>query len=77
MRRHGAPATGSFGRFQGYAFMEMVDRKVRWILEHLGELFQAADVQPPARLTWLRYAARLRLPARRPVQVSLQGITLA
>jgi len=37
-------ATGSFGRFQGYAFLEMVSRKVRWILEHLEELFQAADV---------------------------------
>jgi homoserine kinase type II len=37
-------ATGSFGRFQGFAFLEMVDRKVHWILEHLGELLQAADV---------------------------------
>ena len=31
-------ATGSFGRFQGFAFLQMIDRKVRWLLSHQEEL---------------------------------------
>jgi len=34
-------ATGSFGRMEGFPFLRMVGRKVRWILDHLDEL-QAA-----------------------------------
>jgi homoserine kinase type II len=34
-------ATGSFGRMQGYSFLRMIDRKVKWIASHLKEL-QAA-----------------------------------
>jgi homoserine kinase type II len=34
-------ATGSFGRIEGYSFLCMIDRKVRWIGSHLREL-QAA-----------------------------------
>ena len=32
-------ATGSFGRIQGFPFLQMIDRKVRWILSHLTELY--------------------------------------
>ncbi len=32
-------ATGSFGRMQGFPFLQMVERKVRWILSHLDELY--------------------------------------
>ncbi len=31
-------ATGSFGRLQGFPFLQMVERKVNWILSHLDEL---------------------------------------
>ncbi len=31
-------ATGTFGRFGGFGFMQMVRRKVNWILAHAGEL---------------------------------------
>jgi homoserine kinase type II len=31
-------ATGSFGRMEGFPFLQMVDRKIRWILGHLSEL---------------------------------------
>ncbi|HUT01384.1 MAG TPA: phosphotransferase [Phycisphaerae bacterium] len=31
-------ATGSFGRLDGYGFLEMVGRKVKWILDHMEEL---------------------------------------
>ncbi|MFB3893534.1 MAG: phosphotransferase [Phycisphaerae bacterium] len=31
-------ATGSFGRFQGFSFLQMIDRKVKWILGHMREL---------------------------------------
>jgi len=31
-------ATGSFGRLDGFGFLQMVSRKVQWILEHMGEL---------------------------------------
>jgi Ser/Thr protein kinase RdoA (MazF antagonist) len=31
-------ATGSFGRLDGFGFLQMVCRKVQWILEHMEEL---------------------------------------
>ena len=31
-------ATGSFGRIQGFPFLQMVESKVKWILAHRGEL---------------------------------------
>jgi homoserine kinase type II len=31
-------ATGSFGRMAGFPFLQMIDRKVRWTLEHLEEV---------------------------------------
>lgn len=31
-------ATGSFGRFEGYPFLQMIDRKVRWVLNHAADL---------------------------------------
>ncbi len=31
-------ATGTFGRLQGFSFLEMVDRKIHWILKHLPQL---------------------------------------
>ena len=31
-------ATGSFGRLDGFGFLQMVSRKVKWILEHMEEL---------------------------------------
>ncbi|MFP4355921.1 MAG: phosphotransferase [Phycisphaerae bacterium] len=31
-------ATGSFGRFDGFDFLEMIDRKVQWILGHMDQL---------------------------------------
>jgi Ser/Thr protein kinase RdoA (MazF antagonist) len=31
-------ATGSFGRFSGFSFLQMIDRKVKWILGHMKEL---------------------------------------
>ena len=31
-------ATGSFGRLDGFGFLQMVSRKVKWILEHIEEL---------------------------------------
>ena len=31
-------ATGSFGRFSGFSFLQMIDRKVKWILSHQDEL---------------------------------------
>jgi len=34
-------ATGSFGRMDGFGFLQMVARKVRWILSHLDELYAA------------------------------------
>jgi len=36
-------ATGSFGRFSGFAFLEMIDRKVKWILSHMDELCNVLD----------------------------------
>ncbi len=34
-------ATGSFGRMEGFPFLQMVDRKVKWILSNLDELYAA------------------------------------
>jgi len=34
-------ATGSFGRFDGFGFLQMIERKVHWILAHLDELYSA------------------------------------
>ncbi len=31
-------ATGSFGRMEGYPFLQMIDRKVKWLLTHLKKL---------------------------------------
>ena len=31
-------ATGSFGRFSGFSFLQMIDRKVKWIMGHMKEL---------------------------------------
>ncbi len=31
-------ATGSFGRLQGFPFLQMVNRKIHWILDHTEEL---------------------------------------
>ncbi len=31
-------ATGSFGRMEGFAFLQMIERKVKWVLGHLKEL---------------------------------------
>jgi Ser/Thr protein kinase RdoA (MazF antagonist) len=31
-------ATGSFGRMQGFPFLQMIHRKVRWTLDHLDEI---------------------------------------
>ena len=31
-------ATGSFGRMQGFPFLQMIRRKVKWVLDHLVEI---------------------------------------
>ncbi|MDP6636806.1 MAG: phosphotransferase [Phycisphaerae bacterium] len=36
-------ATGSFGRIQGYPFLKMIDRKVRWIQENVEALSSVLD----------------------------------
>jgi homoserine kinase type II len=36
-------ATGSFGRFEGFAFLDMIHRKVNWILEHADGLIEAVQ----------------------------------
>jgi homoserine kinase type II len=36
-------ATGSFGRFSGFSFLQMIDRKVKWILSHQDELAGVLD----------------------------------
>ncbi|MFP4052289.1 MAG: phosphotransferase enzyme family protein [Phycisphaerae bacterium] len=33
-------ATGSFGRFQGFAFLQMISRKIDWILSHNDHLVE-------------------------------------
>jgi len=34
-------ATGVFGRLKGYPFLQMVERKVKWILNHQPEVYAA------------------------------------
>ena len=36
-------ATGSFGRFSGFSFLQMIDRKVKWVLGHMDELNSVLD----------------------------------
>ncbi len=36
-------ATGSFGRIEGFPFLQMIERKVRWILDHRDELQAALE----------------------------------
>ncbi|MBS3733857.1 MAG: phosphotransferase [Phycisphaerae bacterium] len=36
-------ATGSFGSFEGFGFLQMIDRKVRWILNHVADLQKVLD----------------------------------
>ncbi len=31
-------ATGSFGRIEGYGFLQMIERKIRWVQTHVGHL---------------------------------------
>lgn len=34
-------ATGSFGRIQGFPFLQMINRKVKWVLSHMNDLHKA------------------------------------
>ncbi len=34
-------ATGSFGRIEGYGFLQMIERKVRWVHGHMPQLVKA------------------------------------
>jgi Ser/Thr protein kinase RdoA (MazF antagonist) len=34
-------ATGSFGRIQGFPFLQMINRKVKWVLDHIDVLSNA------------------------------------
>ena len=34
-------ATGSFGRIEGYGFLQMIERKVRWVRTHVDHLIQS------------------------------------
>jgi homoserine kinase type II len=36
-------ATGSFGRISGFPFLQMIERKVKWVLENLEELAGVLD----------------------------------
>lgn len=36
-------ATGSFGRFEGFGFLQMIENKVRWLLSHTDELYALAE----------------------------------
>jgi homoserine kinase type II len=36
-------ATGSFGRIEGFPFLQMIDRKVKWVFSHLDELGRALE----------------------------------
>ncbi|MHC4981609.1 MAG: phosphotransferase [Planctomycetota bacterium] len=38
-------ATGSFGQFEGFPFLQMIDRKVKWILSHVKRLQGALQQQ--------------------------------
>ncbi len=31
-------ATGSFGRMEGFPFLQVIDRKVHWTLDHFDEV---------------------------------------
>ncbi len=37
-------ATGSFGRIEGYGFLKMIERKVKWVQEHGDRLLQLVSV---------------------------------
>ena len=37
-------ATGSFGRLDGFNFLQMVAKKVKWILAHLDDLYNVLEV---------------------------------
>ena len=47
-------ATGKLGPYEGYAFLQMVQRKIQWIAEHrqeiLNELKRVCDQKVPAKL---------------------------
>jgi hypothetical protein len=34
-------ATGFFGRMDGYGFLQMIERKVRWVYRHANDLIAA------------------------------------
>ena len=34
-------ATGSFGRIEGYGFLQMIERKVRWVHAHMEQLVKS------------------------------------
>ncbi|MDY6914197.1 MAG: phosphotransferase [Planctomycetota bacterium] len=36
-------ATGSFGRIEGFSFLQMIDRKIKWVLKHLKELYSVLE----------------------------------
>jgi len=36
-------ATGTFGRMDGFPFLQMIDRKVKWILSHLNSMQKALE----------------------------------
>jgi Ser/Thr protein kinase RdoA (MazF antagonist) len=36
-------ATGSFGRLDGFDFLQMVERKIKWILGHLDDLYDVLE----------------------------------
>ncbi len=36
-------ATGTFGRIEGFPFLLMIDRKVKWVLGHIDELHRALE----------------------------------
>lgn len=36
-------ATGSFGRLNGFGFLQMIRKKVKWILEHMAELCKVLE----------------------------------
>jgi homoserine kinase type II len=36
-------ATGSFGRMEGFPFLQMIEKKCRWILEHFEELTRVLE----------------------------------
>ena len=36
-------ATGSFGRIEGYGFLQMIERKVRWVQKHMQKLVKSVS----------------------------------